>query len=135
MNKLTFLYAGTAALLLAGDQISSNQLTERNCVAYLSRLWNLQSEVRLWDGSRVDLMGDNIVIEVDWARKWAEGVGQATWYSIITGKTGVVVLLVKDWSRERHFCYRGLATGVRSNVLIYPVFMDDIRQRRAIPPP
>ena len=40
-------------------------------------------ELRLDDGTRVDLVLDESnkrAIEIDWDKKWAEGVGQATYY-------------------------------------------------------
>tara|TARA_Y100000593_G_scaffold71092_1_gene130496 strand:- start:43 stop:393 length:351 start_codon:yes stop_codon:yes gene_type:complete len=60
-------------------------------------------EARLWDRTRVDLLGD-YAVEVDWAKKWAEGIGQALYYSAVTGKPPGVVLLT-DKGEER-FVYR-----------------------------
>lgn len=77
-------------------------------------------EVRLWDRSRVDFMTDDYAFEVDWSKKWAEGVGQALFYGRMTGKKPGLFLLVKDIDDERHFIYRarvacdaaGVALGV-----------------------
>ncbi len=52
------------------------------------------TEYVLPDGARVDCLTDTMAVEFDWAKKWAEGYGQARYYAAITGKRGVVVLIV-----------------------------------------
>lgn len=46
----------------------------------------LEDEVRLPDGSRVDVVQDcgdhDVSWEVDWTHKWPEAIGQAIYYSI-----------------------------------------------------
>ncbi len=51
-------------------------------------------EVRLSDRTRVDCLTDEYAIEVDWAKKWAEGIGQSLYYSIMTHKKPAVALIV-----------------------------------------
>lgn len=45
------------------------------------------------EGGRVDVLTDTWAIEVDWANKWHEGLGQALHYSDATGRQGVVALI------------------------------------------
>ena len=52
-------------------------------------------EYRLADGTRVDILTDQYAYEVDWAWKWAEGVGQCIHYSIMTQRMAGLVLLVR----------------------------------------
>lgn len=58
------------------------------------------------DESRVDLLGDEYAWEVDWAPKWAEGVGQATLYGLWTSKKPGLILLVKDRRKEKQYILR-----------------------------
>lgn len=58
------------------------------------------------DESRVDLLSPTHAWEVDWAPKWAEGVGQAMLYSIWTGKKPGLILLVKDRRKEKAYILR-----------------------------
>lgn len=51
-------------------------------------------EYRLKDKTRVDCLTNEYAIEVDWAKKWAEGIGQALYYSLMTGKKPAVGLIV-----------------------------------------
>jgi len=51
-------------------------------------------EYSLFDRTRVDCLTDNYAIEVDFAKKWAEGIGQSLYYSDVTGKSPAVALIV-----------------------------------------
>jgi len=50
-------------------------------------------EYRLPDRTRVDCLTDNFAIEYDFTHKWAEAIGQALHYSLMTGKNGGIVLI------------------------------------------
>jgi len=51
-------------------------------------------EFRLKDSTRVDCLTDEYAIEVDWAKKWAEGIGQSLYYAEMTNKKPAVALIV-----------------------------------------
>jgi hypothetical protein len=51
-------------------------------------------EHRLSDKTRVDCLTEEYAIEVDWAKKWAEGIGQALFYAQMTNKKPAVALIV-----------------------------------------
>lgn len=73
----------------------------------------------LWDRSRVDLLADTEAIEVDWAHKWPEAIGQANWYAIATGRAPAVLLLVKDPEAEARYIYRCTAVCQRLGIRLY----------------
>ncbi len=54
------------------------------------------------DGSRVDCLTEANAIEVDWAKKWSEAIGQALYYSSKTGKQAGIVLIISDPGERRH---------------------------------
>ena len=64
---------------------------------------SLEKEHRLDDGTRVDLLFPEQACEIDWASKWAEGVGQSIYYGLKTRKAPLVILLVKKdgWEKYR----------------------------------
>jgi hypothetical protein len=62
-------------------------------------------EYRLSDSSRVDCLTDKYAIEVDWAKKWAEGIGQSLYYGLMTGKKPAVALIV-DKSKDKKYLSR-----------------------------
>ena len=53
-----------------------------------------RKEVILWDMTRVDCMTNDYAIEFDFAKKWAESIGQSLYYSKLTGKNPAVVLIL-----------------------------------------
>jgi len=56
----------------------------------------------LFDKSRVDLLTTKEAIEVDWAHKWTEAIGQSKHYSVHTDdRQPVVLLLIPDSSDVR----------------------------------
>ncbi|MCR5265497.1 MAG: hypothetical protein K6E29_02755 [Cyanobacteria bacterium RUI128] len=53
-------------------------------------------EYQLPDRTRVDCLTDEYAIEYDWAKKWAESIGQAMYYSKMTGKKPAVAIIIRD---------------------------------------
>ena len=47
------------------------------------------------DETRVDCLTKTHAVEFDFAKKWAESVGQAEHYALMTGKTGKVILIIE----------------------------------------
>ncbi len=64
---------------------------------------SLEKEFRLDDGTRVDLLFPQQACEIDWADKWAEGVGQSVYYGLKTRRGPLVILLAKKdgWEKYR----------------------------------
>jgi hypothetical protein len=60
------------------------------------------TEFRLADGTRVDMMTGSHAIEVDYARKWAEAIGQSLHYAAATGKQPGIILLLEDERDARY---------------------------------
>jgi hypothetical protein len=73
-------------------------------------------EVTLWDRTRADLVGPTWVGEVDYAPKWAEGIGQCLYYGIVTNKDPVLFLLVKKG--EERFVYRAQTVCAKHNIIL-----------------
>jgi len=53
-----------------------------------------RKEAILWDLTRVDCLAKDYAIEFDFAKKWAESIGQSLYYSKMTGKSPAVVLIL-----------------------------------------
>ncbi len=53
-------------------------------------------EYRLKDGTRVDCLTDKYAVEIDFATKYHECLGQAQHYSARTGKQGACVLIIEN---------------------------------------
>ncbi len=74
--------------------------------AYYVEQWCTPSfgkkEFRLWDMTRVDCLTKDYAIEFDFAKKWAESVGQSLYYSEMTHKKPAVVLILTNWTDMRY---------------------------------
>ena len=58
-----------------------------------------QPEARVEFG-RIDVLTDTYAIEIDFLRKWKEGVGQSLHYAAQTGKTACLALIVDEFNDE-----------------------------------
>ncbi len=59
-------------------------------------------EVKLPEGPRVDCMTKTHAIEMDFAHKWTEAIGQSLYYSTLTGLDAGIVLILKSHSDAPH---------------------------------
>ena len=77
-------------------------------------------ERRLWDNTRVDILTDEWAVEVDWAHKWPEAVGQSLWYSCVSGKKPGICLLVNMTDDFKHI-YRCNVVAAKYNINVWLV--------------
>ncbi len=74
--------------------------------AYYVEQWCTPSfgkkEFRLWDMTRVDCLTKDYAIEFDFAKKWAESVGQSLYYAEMTHKKPAVVLILTGLADMRY---------------------------------
>jgi len=54
------------------------------------------------DGTRCDIVTDTHAIEVDFADKWAEAIGQSLNYAFQTNKRAGILLILENPKDERH---------------------------------
>ena len=69
--------------------------------SYYQDIWCKQqqgiTEYTLPDLTRCDCLTDSHAVEVEFGRKWAEGIGQALYYALQTGhKAGIVLILESE---------------------------------------
>jgi hypothetical protein len=77
---------------------------------WYQRTWCLekkgQIEVVLPDKTRCDCLTDAHAVEFDFAKKWAEAIGQSLYYSLQTGKRAGVVLIMENPKRDYKYWLR-----------------------------
>ena len=59
-------------------------------------------EVVMRDGTRCDILTSTYATEVDFAKKWAEAIGQSLNYAMHTGKSPAVELIVLSSSDNKY---------------------------------
>ena len=65
-----------------------------------------QAEVILADKARVDCVTKTHAVEFDFAKKWGESIGQALYYSAMTGKKAGVVLIMENGEKDNKYLER-----------------------------
>lgn len=83
------------------------------------------SEFVLTDRARVDCLTLTHAVEVDFASKWAEAIGQALYYSIATGKSPGILLIMEDRDDER-FLKRLRAVTDTVGITVWVTTQDDL---------
>lgn len=76
-------------------------------------------ELVLEDRTRVDCAVNGYVIEVDFAKKWYEGVGQALHYATVTGDKPAVALIIGEG--EERFYQRAMRLKVCPQIKFYRI--------------
>ena len=91
--------------------------TERDHQIVWCQAMHGEIEHGLDDRTRVDCLTENYAIEFDFAKKWAEAIGQSLYYSAKTGKQPGIVLIVED-QKECRFAKRIRTTVNEKNLAI-----------------
>ena len=77
-----------------------------------------QIEYVLDDKTRVDCLTSSYAIEVDFASKWAESIGQSLHYSIKTDKKAGVLLILEQPHKERKYLRRLERVAKEHNITV-----------------
>ena len=86
-----------------------------------------ETEVVLDDKTRVDCLTDEYAIEVDFARKWAEAVGQSLYYAEKTNRRpGILLILEKP--ADARYLKRVQLLGIRHQIVIWEIRPQDLGQ-------
>jgi len=81
-----------------------------------------QIEVVMKDGTRCDILTSTHAIEVDFARKWAEAIGQSLHYALHTGKSPADALIVLSPSDNKYVeRVRKISSRYSLGLTIYPI--------------
>src|SRR5574344_1219835 len=67
------------------------------------------------DFTRVDCLTATNAVEFDFANKWAESIGQALHYQLMTGKRAKVVLILEDAQKQMVYYKRVKALALKYN--------------------
>lgn len=101
MLRLLFILIFT--LLLIGCSHATKKYNERHYQTQLCNKLDGEMEYVLKDRTRVDCLTDEYAIEVDFAKKWAEGIGQSLHYAHMTGKKPAIGFIMNDDKDQRYF--------------------------------
>ena len=107
-------------LLFLGCETKSPSLKKHNEKYYQTKLCKKlkgKMEYRLSDNTRVDCLTDEYAIEVDWAKKWAEGIGQSLYYGYMTNKKPAVALICSK--KDKRYIKRLNTVAKQENIKVF----------------
>lgn len=87
-----------------------------------------QLEYVLPDKARVDCLLPDTAVEVDFASKWAECIGQVLYYGNMTDKTPACLLIMENGAKDNKYLYRLInATKDIKDFRIFTITPDDLK--------
>ena len=92
---------------------------EKHYQAKWCNAWSGETEVVLHDKSSVDCLTAQYAVEVDFANKWAESIGQAVYYGIVTGKKPGIVLILEIPENDKRFLERAQAVTDHLDITLW----------------
>lgn len=99
-------------------------MRETEVCKLLAPKYNATLEAPVWDGTRCDLLNDEYAIEVDWAPKWAEAIGQTLYYSITLNRKPAILLVLKNGVKDRRYAHRAQTVCAKLGIKMYLERMD-----------
>ncbi|MDQ7060905.1 MAG: hypothetical protein Q9M43_07090 [Sulfurimonas sp.] len=90
-------------LLFVACSHASKKYHEKHYQTLLCNELDGKMEYVLKDRTRVDCLTDAYAIEVDFAKKWAEGIGQSLYYVHMTGRKPAIGFIMDEDKDQRYF--------------------------------
>lgn len=88
-----------------------------------------QLEYVLPDKARIDCLLPDKAVEVDFAAKWAECIGQALYYGNMTNKIPACLLIMENGAKDNKYLYRLInATKDIKDFRIFTITPDDLKK-------
>lgn len=84
-------------------------------------------EVVLPDKARVDCVTTTHAIEFDFAKKWAESIGQAMYYGQVLKKSPGIVLIIEDQNKDQKYINRVKAVSGLYKMDLWTITPDDMQ--------
>lgn len=83
-------------------------------------------EYELNDKARVDCLTKRYAVEVDFAPKWAECIGQSLYYGISTKHKPACLLIIEDKEKDVKFYERLKSVSKKHGIKVYTITPDDL---------
>ena len=118
MKKLTvfLLLLGQVSSLAFAKRMHKEKIYQAEWI----KRYGGQSEYVLDCGSRVDVLDSKHAIEIDFADKWHEGIGQSLYYALKTGKKAGLVLIIED-EKDLKFYKRAKLVTEKHNIDLWRI--------------
>ena len=78
-------------------------------------------EQSLLDRTRIDCLTDEYAIEVDFAKKWAESIGQSLYYAAMTEKKPGIGFILRDNKKDSRYLKRVKVLADKYHIKIFKI--------------
>lgn len=85
-------------------------------------------EVILADKTRVDCVTETHAIEFDFAKKWAESIGQSLYYAEILNKHPGIVLIIEEPAKDEKYTNRIKTIADKSGITLWLMYPEDMKK-------
>ena len=116
--KLT-LFSLAISIFLISCSSTPKKLNEKYYQTQLCEKLDGEMEYVLKDRTRVDCLTEEYAIEVDFAKKWAESIGQALFYADMTNRKPAISLIIGK--KESRFLKRLERVSKKFNIKVYVI--------------
>ena len=117
-------------LMLTNTTLAKHLHSEKEYQECWCNAHNGVMEYQLKDYCRVDCLTNTHAIEFDFAKKWAESIGQSLHYSYMTGKKAGIVLIMEDPEKDKYYLERVQNLGKLYNIDVWTMkSLDDVGER------
>ena len=113
------------SLFFVEDSYIDNKVTQPTKMQekdYVNKYCTGKIEYVLPDRTRIDCLTDEYAIEYDYAKKWAESIGQSLYYAKKTGKKPAVAIIISKPS-DRKYIKR--IEDVEQGITIFEILADN----------
>lgn len=121
-----------ALTLPAFSQAKNHVYFEKDYQEAWSRANNGNMEVILPDKARVDCVTRTHAIEVDFASKWGEAIGQSLYYATALHKKAGIVLIMEDGKKDQKYLDRVMAVAKEHDITVWTITPDDVTKTRRV---
>ena len=87
-------------------------------------------EYTLPDRTRIDCLTSSYAIEVDFAKKWAESIGQSLYYGLMTNKRPGILLIMEKPKKDIRYLKRLKKVVEIQKIRIWTINKDLVIQAR-----
>jgi len=120
MKKISFLIL----LLLLTITVFSQKQHEKYYQKRFAEYIHGKTEIVLDDRTRADIVTDTFAIEVDFAHKWAESIGQSLHYADMLHKKAGVLLIVNE-KKDNKYIDTLMSVAIKQNITVWLIFIND----------
>lgn len=133
VGLLCFIVIGINSLSYSETPDSGSN--EAEWAEFMAGVLNVEDEgveYALPDGRRIDIYDkeNNISYEVDWCKKWPEGIGQSLGYSLATNSEAGLILLFKAGEDEYYNAALGVINHLRQRGVKYHFIVVNVQSKR-----